>query len=210
MKRSRSRTLAATAVMTAVTALATLYLSINTGTALFTLGDAAIFLTAAFFGPLPAAFAGGVGSFIADAAVFPATMWFSLAIKAIEGALAGFGALLARRVAARRGGAAGWAVFVLSTVAAGAWMIAGYYLTNSLWWGSPEAAFANLPNDSVQAAVAVAVAAAVAPAVSKALTSAKSARGKNKNETDGKPVDVHSEQDGSGKKDEDGGRGTDG
>ena len=117
---------------------------------------------------------------------------------------------MARRVATRRGGAAGWAEFVLSTVAAGAWMIAGYYLTNSLWWGSPEAAFANLPNDSVQAAVAVAVAPAVAPAVSKALTSAKSARGKNKNETDGKPVDVHSEQDGSGKKDEDGGRGTDG
>lgn len=167
MFKRRSFAIAGTAAMTAVVALATLYLSVNTGTALFTFGDAAIMLTGAFFGPLSAAFAGGVGSFLADMAVFPATMWFTLVIKAAEGAIAGLGAVVARRLCKSR--AAGWAVYVAFCALAGAWMVGAYCLTNALWWGSPEAAIANIPNDCVQAAVAVAVAAVVTPAADKAL-----------------------------------------
>ncbi|MBO3802902.1 MAG: ECF transporter S component [Candidatus Brockarchaeota archaeon] len=55
----------------------------------FNLGDAAIFICALLMGPAAGAFAGGVGSAIADVVGYPVFAPGTLAVKGIEGFLAG-------------------------------------------------------------------------------------------------------------------------
>ena len=55
----------------------------------FNLGDTVILLVSAIFGPFIGMIAGGMGSFFADLAVYPATMFYTLVIKGLEGLIAG-------------------------------------------------------------------------------------------------------------------------
>ena len=84
-----TRTLVFTALLTALVVAATVVLGFRTGDFFFNCGDTVIFVTAALLGPVPAMLAGGIGSFFADLAVYPATMFFTLVIKGLEGLLCG-------------------------------------------------------------------------------------------------------------------------
>ena len=151
-----TRTLVFTALSAALTVAATVVLGFRTGDFFFNCGDTVIFVTAALLGPVPAMLAGGIGSFFADLAVYPATMFFTLFIKGLEGLLCGAGMKLLRTSARGRvlapvtGGA--------SMLVAGAFMMTGYFICNSFIYGTPASALAALPADAVQASLSVALA----------------------------------------------------
>ena len=154
-----TRTLVFTALSAALTVAATVVLGFRTGDFFFNCGDTVIFVTAALLGPVPAMLAGGIGSFFADLAVYPATMFFTLFIKGLEGLLCGVGMKLLRTSARGRvlapvtGGA--------SMLVAGAFMMTGYFICNSFIYGTPASALAALPADAVQASISVALACAL-------------------------------------------------
>ena len=154
-----TRTLVFTALSVAFTVAATVVLGFRTGDFFFNCGDTVIFVTAALLGPVPAMLAGGIGSFFADLAVYPATMFFTLFIKGLEGLLCGVGMKLLRTSARGRvlapvtGGA--------SMLVAGAFMMTGYFICNSFIYGTPASALAALPADAVQASLSVALACAL-------------------------------------------------
>ena len=97
-RKFSTRQIAFTAVMTALVAVATMVLHVQTGESYTNLGDTMIFLAAAFFGPVPGLIAGGIGSFLADLITYPVTMWFTLIIKGIEGLIAGLGIYYANKL----------------------------------------------------------------------------------------------------------------
>ena len=151
-----TRKLVFTALTTALTVAATVVLGFRTGDFFFNCGDTVIFVTAALLGPVPAMITGGLGSFFADLAVYPATMFFSLFIKGAEGLVCGLLMKLLRthdrgRVLAPVTGGASMAV-------GGALMMLGYFICNSFIYGTPASALVALPADAVQASVSVALA----------------------------------------------------
>lgn len=86
--RLSTRLIAYTALMTALTYVGTL-LGFSGGQFYFNLGDSVILICAYLLGPIPAMIAGGLGAFLGDLTVYPATMVYTLVIKAIEGLVAG-------------------------------------------------------------------------------------------------------------------------
>ena len=80
--------IAYTGMMTAIVYVCTL-IGIPFPAFNFNIGDSAILICGALFNPLSAMIAGGLGSFLADLTTYPATMLYTLVIKAIEGLVAG-------------------------------------------------------------------------------------------------------------------------
>lgn len=154
MRAMSTRTVVYTALMTALVTAATLVLGFRTGDFFFNCGDAVIFITAALFGPVPAMIAGGFGAFFADLASYPATMFFTLGIKAVEGLICGLLLMPFRKSRALVRIPAG----IIAMAISGALMMTGYYVCNSFFYGSPASAIVALPADAVQASVSVAVA----------------------------------------------------
>jgi uncharacterized membrane protein len=95
-----SRTLAATAIFTALTAAVTVSLAIYIPATkgYFDVGEIMVYVTALLMGPRIGAFAGGVGSALSDAILAPIYAPGTLVIKGTEGFLVGY---LTRRVPAR-------------------------------------------------------------------------------------------------------------
>jgi uncharacterized membrane protein len=92
-KEISSYKLAVTAVFTALVAVATIIFSIYVPATrgYFNVGESMVFLSALLFGPFIGAFAGGVGSMIADLYLgYPLYAPATLVIKACEGAIVGF------------------------------------------------------------------------------------------------------------------------
>ena len=154
-----TKTVVYCALMTALVTVATVTLGFRTGDFFFNCGDAVIFVTAALLGPLPAAVAGGLGSFFADLAVYPATMFFTLIIKGLEGLVCGLLMCLFRKISAGRvlSALCGAAAMTVS----GALMMTGYYVCNCFFYGTPASALVALPADAVQAAASVVLASVV-------------------------------------------------
>ena len=151
-----TRTLVFTALSAALTVAATVVLGFRTGDFFFNCGDTVIFVTAALLGPLPAMLAGGIGSFFADLAVYPATMFFTLVIKGLEGLICGLLMRLFRT--SRRGKFLAPVTGGASMLVAGAFMMTGYFICNSFIYGTPASALAALPADAVQASLSVVLA----------------------------------------------------
>ncbi len=95
--RLSTRLIAYTALMTALTYVGTL-LGFSGGQFYFNLGDSVILICAYLLGPIPAMIAGGLGAFLGDLTVYPATMLYTLVIKAIEGLVAGLLFMLLKKV----------------------------------------------------------------------------------------------------------------
>ncbi len=113
-------------------------------------GDAVIFLTALFAGPIPALLVGGIGSMLAD--VIGGYMhWagFTLLIKGLEGLFCG---LIVKTLNKKDK----FYMDILGVVVAGLWMVLGYYFAGAImygWAGSLE----SLPGNFIQAGVSIAV-----------------------------------------------------
>ena len=92
-KASTSINLAVTALSTALVAVATIVFSfyVPQTRGFFNIGETMVFTTAILFGPMIGAFAGGVGSMLADVLLgYPHYAPATLIIKATEGAIVGF------------------------------------------------------------------------------------------------------------------------
>jgi len=104
--------LAATAVFTALVCVATIVFSIYVPATegFFNIGESMVFLSALLFGPFVGAFAGGVGSMMADLLLgFPHYAPATLIIKACEGAVVGLIKKRNPRFSSRRY----WSLFTL-------------------------------------------------------------------------------------------------
>jgi len=105
-------------VMTALTAVGTLFIRIpNPMGGYFNFGDVMVFVSALTFGPIVGGFAGGIGSAIADIIGFPLFAIPTLIIKGLEGLLAGI--LTNKRQIYRD---------VLAVIVAGVEMVLGYFV----------------------------------------------------------------------------------
>lgn len=118
-------------------------------------GDTMILVCSSLFGPVVGAISGGLGAFFTDLAVYPATMWYTLVIKAIEGLLCG---LLVRYALKPRKAALRVTLHSAYALVSSAWMALGYFFTQWLMWGTKAGALAQLPWDVLQAVVSCAVA----------------------------------------------------
>ena len=98
--RLSTKLIAYTALMTALTYVGTL-LGFSGGQFYFNLGDSVILICAYLLGPIPAMIAGGLGAFLGDLTVYPATMLYTLVIKAIEGLVAGLMFMLLKKACAK-------------------------------------------------------------------------------------------------------------
>lgn len=153
--KNATRIVAYTGIMTAMVMVATL-LGFSTAQFYFNVGDTVILLTAAIFGPIPAMIAGGLGAFFADMAVYPATMLFTLIIKAVEGLVAG---ILLQLIFTKVHKTPLKIVLSVIAMSISAFlMMTGYFICQTFFYGTYAAAIIALPMDAVQASVSVTLA----------------------------------------------------
>lgn len=153
MASSETQRIAYAAVGAALVAVATMFvqLPMPAGQGYANVGDAAIFVLAALFGPVVGLAAGGIGSALADVLTGYA-VWapFTLVIKGLEGWIAGrlaYGAFRSRGLSPQ--------VFAGFGVAA-LWMMAGYFVAGGILSGSFAAAAAGIPLNLFQAFAGIA------------------------------------------------------
>ncbi|MDP6777393.1 MAG: ECF transporter S component [Candidatus Latescibacteria bacterium] len=158
------RRLTLNALLVALTVAATLVIRVPTPATqgYINLGDAVIFAAALLFGPRTGLLAGGLGSALADL-LGGYVHWapFTLVIKGLEGALVGL---------IFRGSLQAWLGVLIGCLAAcvgGAWMVFGYFLTESFLYGW-QPAVATIPGNTVQALGSLLVGIPVAVALARA------------------------------------------
>lgn len=158
--------IAYTGMMTAIVYVCTL-IGIPFPAFNFNIGDSAILICGALFNPLSAMIAGGLGSFLADLTTYPATMLYTLVIKAIEGLVAGllFQALYKWYDKAENPDKKRFTlkvVFaVLISLACSLFMAGGYFICKAFMYGTIESALTSLPKNVLQAVVSTTLASLV-------------------------------------------------
>ena len=146
------RTLAVTAVMTAIVFVLTRMIQVPTpAKGYIHLGDAGIFFSAFAFGPWVGAVAGGLGTGLADiTSGYPQWAIFSLLIHGLQGWIVGW-------ASERWPGVTG---LILSTVVGGVIVVVGYLGAGMLLSGV-GAALGELPLNVLQVAVGAAIGASL-------------------------------------------------
>lgn len=166
-----TRTVAYTAVMTALVYVGTI-VGYSSEAFYFNLGDAVILICAGLFNPVSAMLAGGLGAFFGDLTVYPATMVFTLVIKAVEGLLAGIlftlinsrydkkiAAIPEEDERARKKAYILKIVFsCLASLISVTVMMLGYFMCQTLFYGTLSAAIIALPFDFAQGVISLAIA----------------------------------------------------
>lgn len=140
--RSRTATVALYAMATATVMVLTfvIQIPIPATTGYLNFGDIAIFLFALLFGSRVGAFAGGLGSALADVAgAYTVFAPFTLVIKGAEGFLAGY--LSAKRTL--RTDLVAWAAGATA-------MVLGYFIVETLFFGGAAAASVEIPFNLLQ------------------------------------------------------------
>ena len=150
-----TKAIAYAAVSTAVVTAATL-LGFSSAQFYFNLGDAVILLVSALFGPFIGMIAGGIGSFLADLAVYPTTMFFTLVIKGIEGFLSGVLLYVIRKKVTSTKLSLPLSFLALAIPAY--LMMTGYFICQTFFYGTYASAIVALPMDAVQASASCVVA----------------------------------------------------
>lgn len=151
------RNLTRTALLIAVTAVATLVIRLpNPATqGYINLGDAVVLSTALAFGRTAGGLSGGLGSALADL-LGGYAIWapWTLAIKAIEGSVAG---LIGTWGQTRLSGWSRTGALIVALLIGSIAMVGGYYLAGRLLFG-PVAALTEIPGNLAQVCVGSAVA----------------------------------------------------
>lgn len=153
--RSPVYRLVITALAIALVAVGTMVIQIPTPTTqgYINFGDAIIFVTGIVFGPLIGLLSGGIGSALADLlSGYAHYAPWTLVVKGLEGLIVGLIAHRAFRDQLKLG------IPVVGMIVAGAWMVAGYFLTAAILYGS-AAAITSIADNVVQAGGSMALAA---------------------------------------------------
>lgn len=164
MRSDKIRKMTQTALFTALTCAATMVIHIEMPATqgYLNLGDAFVLLGGWMLGPLYGAFAGGVGSALADlfqgyAHYVPGT----LVIKGLMALVAALACRSDRHLRLRR---------VLGGLAAEGWMVLGYYLYALGFLSSAATALTSIPGNLLQGAVGLAAALALLTALGGQIT----------------------------------------
>lgn len=166
-----TKTVAYTAVMTALVFVGTI-IGYSSDAFYFNLGDSVILICAALFNPVSTMLAGGLGAFFGDLTVYPATMVFTLIIKSVEGLLAGILFTLINKWydkkiagADKQNKKENTRLFVLKIVfsclaslLSVTVMMLGYFMCQTLFYGTLSAALVALPFDFAQGVISLAIA----------------------------------------------------
>lgn len=169
--RLTTKAVAYTAVMTALVYVGTI-IGYSSEAFYFNLGDAVILICACLFNPVSAMLAGGLGAFFGDLTVYPATMVFTLVIKALEGLVAGILFHLINKWYDKKAG--GIAVddksalkkcyilkivfSCLASLLGITIMMMGYFMCQSLFYGTIAGAIVALPFDCAQGVISLVIA----------------------------------------------------
>ncbi len=174
-RKMTAKALAYTAVMTALVYVGSL-IGYSGAQFYFNLGDSVILICAALLDPVSAMIAGGLGSFFCDLTVYPATMIFTLVIKASEGLFAGimfklinsrYDKTLSRinstdNPLSQKQLKTAYVLKIffsyLASLASVTVMMSGYFLCQSLFYGTMTGALVALPFDAAQGAISSTVA----------------------------------------------------
>lgn len=126
-------------------------------------GDTLIFITGIVLGPVPGLLAGGIGSSLADLlSGYALYAPWTLVIKGLEGLIVG---LLVYKVYAKQRNL--W-LAIPAMLVAGAWMVFGYFVADSVMYGWATA-IGDLIGNVVQAVGSLLIASLLMPQVAKAL-----------------------------------------
>lgn len=143
------------ALCIALVFIATSTLNITIGTSLTNLGDAFIFISAALFGPIAGFLAGAFGSSLADFALgWGHTAIYTFIIKGIEGLAMG---LLCNYIRKKDFKFSYNFFLTLYGIISGTIMILGYFLAESFFYGTMEAALAYIYTNVIQASLSIVV-----------------------------------------------------
>lgn len=147
-KFKSAQTVALSAIMAGVVTVATIIIRvpIPASSGYLNFGDTMVMLTAILFGPLIGAFAGGVGSALADLIGYPAWAPFTLIVKGLEGFIVGY--------IASKGD--DYTTTLMATIAGGIILVAGYVIV-AFVMGGYGAAIAELYNDTLQAVTGIVI-----------------------------------------------------
>ena len=165
MKHKQLIILTRTAVLAALIAIATMVIPIPIpGGGYANAGDIVILITAFVLGPVPAAFAAGFGSVVADLLLgYSAYAPGTLLVKGLAGLTAGLVFLALER----RSGS--FLSMLTAGIAGEAVMVAGYYVFEALILQSALAAAAGVVPNILQGTAGIAGAPVLMPALRKAL-----------------------------------------
>lgn len=133
MKNENVKKLTYTALFTAIVCVLTYIIKIPTANGYLNLGDCGVYVAAVMCGPLAGAFAGGVGSALAD--IFGGYASWALPtfiIKGVMGLVIGYFASKTKYVCVRN---------IIWMVITGVWMVLGYYFADILVFGSSMGTF---------------------------------------------------------------------
>lgn len=161
-----TRAVAYIGISTAMVFVATL-IGFSSSQFYFNFGDSVILLISALLGPISAMLAGGLGAFFADMAVYPATMLYTLVIKAIEGLVAGvlfkpifkhYDRLALKSPLTKRQQATKIILSLATMLLSASIMMCGYFICQTFFYGTINSALVALPMDFAQASISTFVA----------------------------------------------------
>ena len=153
-----TKKLVLTALFTALTAIATMFIRIPLPMGYFNLGDAFIFLAIFILGPVLGTVAAGVGSTIADLIGFISYAPGTLIIKSLMALVA---ALIYKY--ALKSTNKNFVSQLLAGIAGAIIMAFGYFLYETMFFTTAAVAIINLPYNLVQGAVGIVVSTAIMP-----------------------------------------------
>lgn len=144
------------AAVSAAAVMAATLLGFSSAQFYFNLGDSLILIVSAVFGPVIGMFAGGIGSFLADLAVYPVTMFYTLVIKGLEGLFAGILIKVIKKFVKNK--PLNVTLSITAMAFSAYFMMTGYFVCQTFFYGTYASALVALPMDAVQATVSLAVA----------------------------------------------------
>ncbi len=166
MKQFNFKKMVFTALFTALTCVATMLIQLQMPATqgYVNIGDCFVLLGAWVLGPLYGAFAGGVGSALADLlAGYPHYIVGTLIIKGLMAVIA---ALLYRKLSKKNV----YLSQLIGGVVAELWMVAGYFLYAMLILGKGIAAATSIPGNLLQGAIGIVAAIALVAALRESRT----------------------------------------
>ncbi len=152
---NKTKWISYTALLTALTAVATIIIQVPSVDGGYTnLSDAVIFITAILMDPVAAMLVGGLGTFLADLLIYPATMLYSLAFHGIEGLVVG----LLVKLLPKKTGKIRYVLQSVYMLIGGLLMMIGYYFAKAYLYGTPASALISLWRNALQVGISIVVA----------------------------------------------------
>lgn len=153
---NRTTFIATTAIFAALVAVTTFFhIPMPKTQGFLNFGDAIIFITGIFFGPLAGLIAGGIGSALMDI-ILGYAIWapFTLVIKGAEGFIVGLISIALCKIFKKK---IHFAAYIIAMIIAGLVMITGYFFATWILYGLAAAAI-SIGESAIQISASIVIA----------------------------------------------------